>query len=243
MSAFPRSVTAIHQVEISSRCNLRCRYCTSPAIVDGKYPNRKALDMTRAHFERALEWVRFYMRQGSQTDLNLAGIGESTVHPEWVDFVRLAREAVGPKVTIIFATNGLIHDEEMVKAIAPYKPEVWVSLHRPEKAGLAIEMYKKYGLLAGASADPSISANDWASQVDWFNSGDRLPCQWMRMGRVMVMADGRITSCCLDAQGLGVIGHVEDPIGSIETKPYALCKSCYQDIGIEGWDQKMGKPR
>ena len=236
---FPKSITAVHQIEISSRCQLKCVYCPSKNITAGKYPDRPALDMTRAHFERALDWVKFFVRQRTQAELNIAGIGESTMHTDWVDFVKLAREAL-PDGKLIFATNGLIHDEEMVKAIAPYKPEVWVSLHRPEKAGPAVEMYKKYGILAGASADPSISANDWAGQVSWFNSGDRIQCQWLRQGKVFVLADGRISRCCLDASGNGVIGHVDDPIGSVETSPWDLCRSCYQEIGIVGWNQKKG---
>ena len=240
---FPRAVTALHQVEITSRCNLRCIYCPSPAIVGGKYPNRPAVDMTREHFLRSMEWARFYVHQGTQWELNLAGIGESTIHPEFADFVRLAREAVGPRVTLIFATNGIVHDEAMVKAIAPYDPHVVVSLHRPEKAGPAIEVYKKYGLFKGVSADPSMSANDWAGQVAWHNSGRTLRCQWLQDGKVMAMADGRITTCCLDASGAGVVGHVADPIDTVRLKPYELCRKCYQMIDSPHWDQPLGVPK
>lgn len=240
---FPRSVRALHQIEISSRCNLRCVYCPSPSIVAGKYPNRPALDMTTEIFERSLEWVKFYVRQRTQDELNLAGIGESTLHPEFSRFVRLAREAVGDSVKVIFATNGIIHDEELVRSIAPYNPHVVVSLHRPEKAALAVQMYRKYGLLKGVSADPSTGANDWAGQVNWISSGDTLRCQWLQDGKAMAMADGRITTCCLDAQGLGVVGHVNDPLGSVQTKPYDLCRKCYQRIGSEHWDQLKGESR
>ena len=45
-----------------------------------------------------------------------------------------------------------------------------VKLHRPEKAGPAVEAYRKIGALDGVSADPSINAYDWAGQVEWFNS-------------------------------------------------------------------------
>ena len=239
---FPRAVTAIHQVEITSRCNLRCAYCPSRDITAGKYPNRAAVDMTRTTFERALAWVLFYARQGKQHELNLAGIGESTLHPEFIDFVGLARAAL-PTGRLIFATNGLIHDEAMVKAIAPYAPEVWVSLHRPERAGPAIEVYKKYGLLHGISAHPATQANTWAGQVTWFDSSLPSPCPWLRDGWVMVMADGRITTCCIDAQGLGVVGHVDDPLGAISLQPYALCKNCYQTIDPAfAWDQRRGVP-
>lgn len=243
MTTFPRNVRAIHQIEITSRCNLRCVYCPSPQIVSGKFPDRPAMDMTREIYERTLRWVDFYVRQGGQTELNLAGIGESTLHPHFAEFVRRARDTVGERVRLIFATNGLIHDEAMVRAIATYRPEVYVSLHRPEKAGPAIDMYKKYGIFSGVSADPSINANDWAGQVTWQKSGTELPCQWIRDGKVMVMAHGAITTCCLDASGQGTIGHVDDPIGSIQTKPYDLCKKCYQRIDEPTWDQLKGTER
>lgn len=226
---FPRAITRLHQIEITSRCNLKCVYCPSRDIVAGKYPARAAVDMTPATFERALLWVRFYVRTAGQAELNLAGIGESTLHPDFVSFVRLAREAL-PHGRLIFATNGLLCDPAMIEAIAPYKPEVWVSLHRPEKAGIAVKRYREAGLLGGVSADPSINANDWAGQVKWTGRGAPMPCSWLREGKVMVCADGNITTCCLDAAGVGVVGHVSDPIGSCAVQPYSLCASCHHVV-------------
>lgn len=240
--SFPRPSLSLHQIELSTRCSLRCVYCPSPAIVDGKYPGRSALDMTMAHFLRALEWVKLFVRQGTQKELNLAGIGESTLHPAFAEMVLLARRAVGPTVTLTFATNGIGVDEEMVKKIAPAKPEVWVSLHRPEKAARAVQLYKQYGLFVGHSTDPAMNANDWAGQVNWMNSGNRFPCPWLRWGWIMAMADGRLTTCCLDASGSGVVGHVDDPLGSVVLKPYELCKKCYQTIDSPEWDQERGIP-
>ncbi len=230
--ALPRPVTSLHQIEIESRCNLRCSYCPSPHL------GRPKVSMSEAHYLRALEWARHFIRLGTQRELNLAGIGESTMHPDFVRFVHLAREAVGEDVRLIFATNGILASEEMVKALVSARPAVFVSLHRPEKAGPAVDMYQRYGLLAGVSADPSLNRNDWAGQVAITNSdGPGIPCPWIRGGWVMAMADGRITACCLDASGKGVVGHVDDQPGSFGTKPYELCASCYQHIGVQGYDQ------
>src|SRR3990167_3157408 len=103
---FPRYVKALHQIEISSRCSLKCVYCPSPDISKGLYQDRRAEDMNRETFIRALEWVTVFVRKGTQAELNLAGIGESFLHPEFADFVKLAREAVGPLVKLVMATNG-----------------------------------------------------------------------------------------------------------------------------------------
>lgn len=199
------------------------------------------MDMSEQDFSRALVWAAHFVKLGTQDELNLAGIGESTLHPKFVDFVREARQAVGPNVKLIMATNGLIHDENMIAAVQPYNLRVFVSLHRPEKAGLAVSMWRKYGLLDGVSADPSINANDWAGQVEWKNDTQvQMWCTWLAAGRVMAMADGRLTACCLDASGAGVVGHVNDPVGSLSTQAYKLCKTCHHVIINPGWDQKNG---
>lgn len=235
----PRPITSLHQIELTSRCNLRCVYCPSRNIMDGKYPGRPAMDMKWDVYLRALEWVRYYVERGTQHELNLAGTGESTLYPRFVEAVAKAREVVGDSVRLIWATNGLICDEAMVKEIAVYKPVVYVSLHRPEKAGPAIEIYKKYGILEGVSADPSVNANDWAGQVEWHNTeSDISPCVWLRHGRAFVMVNGRICTCCLDVTAQGVMGHINNEIGSVKLAPYAVCRKCYQEIAIIGYDQR-----
>lgn len=213
-------VTNIHQIEITSRCNLKCRYCAHP-----KMPRAKQ-DMDRKTFERALYAATTLRGRTFQREINLAGIGESTMHPEFVDFVALAREKMGSATDIILATNGLLMTDELAAAIAPYRPKVWVSLHRPEKAGLAVEALRRAGILSGVSADPSIASINWAGQVDWPVSAPDMACQWVPLGRAMVMSDGRVTTCCLDGNAEGVIGNVWDVELDWQTRPYRLCEGC-----------------
>lgn len=229
----PRPINSVHQIEITSRCNLKCSYCPSPNL------GRPKVDMSIETFQRALKWVKHYVSVGTQKELNLAGIGESTIHPRFIEMLGLARDVVGDDVKIIFATNGIQITDEQVAAMEPYHPEVWVSLHQPKKAAEAVSLYRKYGLLKGFSIDPSTNANDWAGQVKWKTDfPGSMACQWLRGGWVMVMADGRITTCCLDATGDGVIGHVDDIIDSLQSKPWSLCKGCHQEIAIIGHNQR-----
>jgi hypothetical protein len=244
---FPRGLQSMHQIEITSRCNLRCVYCPShkmpkakdvahlPQVYRTRNGFREQLDMTEAHFRRALEWATHFIKRGTQIELNLAGIGESTMHPQFIDFVRLAREAVGNEVAITLATNGLLVTEEMARGIQPYTPQVWVSLHRPEKAGPAIQILKRHGLYVDKSDHPATSSNNWGGQVDWSHTQEfETACLWQRHGFVMAMADGRITSCCLDAKGTGVIGHLDDAIPTVKQKPFDLCQTCHQHIRCKG---------
>lgn len=230
-----RPITALHQLELSSLCNLRCGYCPSPQIVAGKHPNRPAMHMARETFLRALEWVKHYVKAGTQAELNLAGIGESTLHPNFVEFVRLAREAVGPSVKLILATNGLLVTDELARALAPLKPDVYVSLHQLEKGTLANKRLRAAGVAGNMTADPATYGNDWAGQVDARWKGDyKFSCPWGHKGHAFVYSDGAIGSCCLDASGSGKFGHVNDEIGSLQWRPNAsLCPKCYQVLPAE----------
>jgi hypothetical protein len=216
----------IHQIEITSRCNLRCKYCAHPTM------KRAKVDMEWDIFKRAIEIAKFCQSAGSQGSLNLAGIGESTMHPRFVEMLAYAREQLGKQQELVLATNGLLMTDALAEAIEPFRPAVFVSLHRPERAGLAVEALKRVGLLAGVSADPSISATDWAGTVKWHVSAPRSACPWVKGGWGMVLSDGRITRCSFDSTGIGVFGHVNDDVQPL-TSPYALCKNCHQEVGVE----------
>lgn len=218
-------VRELHQIELTSHCNLRCQYCPSRNLP------RPKLHMTKEHFAEALEWVRRLYLSGTQEELNLAGIGESTMHPNFVEFVQIARVYLGENIRLVFATNGLLMTDELAAAIAPFRPVVFVSLHRPEKAGKAVEVLKKYGLLGGVSADPSVAATNWAGQVKWHVSAARRPCQWVQGGKVFMLADGRVSRCAYDATGEGVLGTISELAG-MKTSPWSLCKGCDQDVGV-----------
>jgi len=190
--------------------------------------------MSDAVWKQTLDWVAYYHQrnQGTQ-ELNLAGIGESTLHPNFVRYVHEAREVVGPDSLLTFTTNGLLITEELAQALAPAKVAVGVSLHRPEKAGPAIAILRRYGLFWAASADPSLNPTNWAGQVNWIVAGHgRRPCVWVRGGAVFVMADGRVSRCCYDASGVGVFATIDDDLTQLATSPYVLCRTCEQDVGV-----------
>lgn len=222
-------IANIHQVEITSRCNLRCHYCVHRSMA------RPKQDMSPETFAKALAWAREFKRRGTQGALNLAGIGESTMHPRFVEFLAAAREALGPpeEQHLDFATNGLLVDDEMARAIAPYRPRVWVSLHRPEKAGPAINALLRAGLQPmGVSVDAAIAGTDWAGQIKWEVTAPRTPCPWVKGGWAVVLSDGRLTRCSFDGTGDGVIGHIDDDVSKMQTSPYRLCAKCHQDVGV-----------
>jgi hypothetical protein len=237
---FPRPITSIHQIELTSRCNLRCVYCTHKDL------GRAKQDMSWETFERALVHVHYHVNQRlEQDELNLCGIGESTLHPDLIKAVARAREVVGKQTFLNFTTNGIDFTEELADALVPYmsshngfRPGVFVSLHRPERAKYAVDRARKRGLLASVSNDPALSSIDWAGQVDFEVTAhpDR-PCMWLREGKAIVFSDGSVSTCCMDSAHDGVIGHINDEPGTLRSKPYRLCASCDQQIGVKGYQQ------
>jgi MoaA/NifB/PqqE/SkfB family radical SAM enzyme len=207
---YPRPIRSIHQIEITTHCNLRCRYCPHP--VQEVLRQQKAMDMEWRIFDRALDWVCELndRRDDRLAELSLTGIGEALLHPDFVDYVAHARKRLGPAIPLVFSTNGILLDDEMCKSLAPYRPRINVSLHRMEKAGPAIQVAKKYGLYDMVNPAPAIAAFNWAGAIDWFVSAPPLMCDYLRYGWGVVLVDGRITTCCLDTAAKGVVGHVDD---------------------------------
>jgi organic radical activating enzyme len=254
---YPRQVEQLHQLELSSNCNLKCVYCSSPTldkpltdsagkslpITQGGGFGRAKENMTLATFERALEHAKFYDRQGTQGELALTGIGEALIHPDFPQLCKLARAAL-PHNLITLSTNGLILanrktdaarelSDRLLDSLEENRVAVYVSLHRPERAKLAIDLLRKRGLLAATNQAFATESFDWAGGLDWEVSipEGSVTCEFLRSGWCVVLADGRVTACCLDSEGGGVSGHVDDPLGSLHIAPWEGvkqgCSGCH----------------
>jgi MoaA/NifB/PqqE/SkfB family radical SAM enzyme/esterase/lipase len=92
-------------VEITTRCNLRCRYCARSMI------NRQALEMPREMFSRILDMLPHAYR------ITLVGLGEPLLHPHIVDIVA---DASSRKRRVALVTNAMLLDKalsrELIKA-------------------------------------------------------------------------------------------------------------------------------
>lgn len=221
---YPRPIVEIHQIEISSDCNLKCSYCPSP-VLDTVH-GREKTNMTMDTYKRSLEWVKYFDEKWTQKELWLHGLGESLLHPEFLKMAAMARKAL-PHTTLRVSTNGLLFDHAIAKELARLKILVHISLHRPEKAGFAVAIAQQYDILEYYDINPVKGAMNWAGQVNWPVLATREVCGWLYDGWGAILQDGRITTCCYDASGVGVVGHVNDKIGSAKIKPYILCETCH----------------
>lgn len=99
----PLSAPESVQIEITTWCNLKCRECgRTKLMAEGKWVNGHiSLDTYRTILEKLPPAQR----------ISLQGVGEPTIHPEFVELVRLAVES-RKYPRIAFVTNGLTHKDE-----------------------------------------------------------------------------------------------------------------------------------
>lgn len=112
-------------VTITSACNLDCPIC----YVHNK--NQDPFHMPVGDFERILTHLK---REHGEIDIvNFTG-GEPLLHPEFSEFLRLAREASVHRVTICSNGIRLARDEELVKRLADAGARVALSFDTFDKA-------------------------------------------------------------------------------------------------------------
>lgn len=226
MRTYPRPLTRIHQIEISSQCNLRCKYCPHPKL------ERSKADMSLSTFIAALDWVKYYRRSGeNQTELSLTGMGEALMHPLVEDMCEQARVALGTEGKLLIATNGILINEDNVKWLKEHNVLLYISTHRPERAGLAYNLAKEAGVQTYLNTAFVNSSIDWAGQVDWqANMPTNHVCQYLYAGWGTVLQNGDIVNCCMDAHGKHVIGNVHTDPDDLEIEPIPLCDKCQLNV-------------
>lgn len=221
---YPREITSVHQLEISSECNLRCKYCPHPHL------ERTKENMTIDTFHKAMEWIKQFEEQGTQNELALTGMGEAVLNPEFRYMAKECRAVLSGRITL--SSNGVAFNENEAKVCADYGIELYISAHRPEKAGPAIQLGRKYGILKDVNGAPMVSAFDWGGQVDWYVSAPKIQCDYLKKGWCVILVNGDVTTCCIDAHGKGIIYNVEDnptPSGTTMA-PWALCDTCHMQV-------------
>ena len=217
--------TTINCIEVSSICDNVCPYCPAPTQME----DRSIGNMSLQTFKKALYWVERFVKAGTQTDLNLHGIGEPTLNPDLPEMIALAREATPGSIN--FNTNG----NNMTPALAlecklAGISSINVTGHKPETTMKAIKAIKSAGIPVFSNQDFATNPNNWGGQVDWTPVVDyTLRCNWLFEGQVFVMWDGRVSRCCLDSKGDGVFATIDEDISQFELTPFVLCENCHHE--------------
>lgn len=189
--------------------------------------------MQIATFEKAIEWVAKFCKDGTQLETNLFGVGEPMLHPRVVQFVAYARQHLPFRHDIHLNTNGNTMTMELAQSLKDAGiTQIDVSGHDHHATANTIRIFRRLGIPHNVSHDFAINPNNWAGQVDWFtpeyNAGD---CPWICRGQAMVMSDGSVTTCCIDAFGKNIIGNIfDDDLSQLDVGYSALCKKCHHTV-------------
>lgn len=221
-------ITSLHDIELTSRCNLRCHYCPQPTMARAK------VDMTDEIFERCLYWLKEFRQQY----VHLHNFGEPTLDPKLVERVEAVRQIVPEP---ILCTNGVGVTRELVRQLKwAGLARMDVSIHRPEVAQWAVSYAKEVGLNSMLAIGPAANTHDWAGQVKGkapvtVNQGE-FDCQFLRYQRAVALSDGSVAACCIDAEGQSARPApptVFDDLRKLSFRPFELCRSCHHVIGPE----------
>lgn len=214
-------IRSISQVEITSRCNLRCKYCPHPKM------QREKADMSEDVFERVLYWLREFKQQ----NVNLHHFGESTLHPRFIEWVDRITDVI-PEARV--SSNGVGVTRDMVKGLKEAGLTcLALSVHRPEVVQKVAEYCVDEGLPYEWASGPLSAPHNWAGQVEGRNSewSKSYVCNFLLSQECVVLADGRIATCCIDAEGISATqGTVFDDLRQMSLTPFSLCKSCHHQI-------------
>lgn len=217
----------IYQIEISNRCNLACSYCPHPT------QRRRQGLMSRETFERSVELL---LRCGQRTAY-LHNFGEPLLHPE-VD--GLVRHCTSRGVAASFFTNGVLVTGEVLAALSGAGLRfLYVSEHTRGEGARVRELIDSGGYpieLRETFRPVQTALHTWAGQVTSQAAGASPhpssgpgPCLFEREHAAVILWDGRVNVCCIDVEGRGVQGSVDDYIADPERYRFRgidLCAGC-----------------
>ena len=213
----------IHQIELSSKCNLACIYCPHRVM------KRKKEDMSWDVFKQAIKQVDVLHKMGNQKEVWLHGLGESLLHPDFLEMMIYARKEL-PNIELMISSNALLLDQKICREMARQQVKLHISVHKPEKIVNGLIYANQFKILDYFGCNPLQGANDWAGQVDWPRIAPFEVCGWIRDGWCVVLADGDIVLCCIIVEKeQGLIGNIFDNISTLEIKSVDLCNKCHLD--------------
>jgi hypothetical protein len=227
-------INTITTLELSSVCNLDCKWCINRLLV--KDPARQAGIMSDVVFDRSLEVIKELVDRGTQRELNLNGNGESLLDGQLIQRIGKLRKALGTKIILMLSTNAVLVNPELAAHLhAAGINRVDVS---PWKAGV---VRKAIHHLAQKGVDGIINwraishSHNWAGQLEPENRVAIEPagvaCHPLLFGSGYIQSEGDVVPCCYDYRNLGRIGHIMDEyILEREVKQFCLCDTCHQVI-------------
>lgn len=181
--------------------------------------------MSDAVFDRVLE---LHKRLG-QRRIVLHNFGDPLMHPGIVDLVRRASAQVE---LVGMSTNGVTFTYELAVELKKAGITHIVFSRHTSHAEHAAEIAKQLAIPCIVRGDFN---HDWAGTSkrhktlfdSEFSTEGELSCAFLLQPMAVVLWNGDVNVCCMDTEGLGVVGNVMDPdILDRNLHPIELCEKC-----------------
>lgn len=167
----------------------------------------------------------------------LHNFGEPLLHPHVAEFVRYCSER---GVMASFFTNGVLITDEVLADLSDAGLRfLYLSEHTKgelDRVQLLIARGNHPIEIRDTFRPVRRELHSWAGQMHQsklvsleLSSPRRTPCIFERERAAVVLWDGRLNVCCIDVEGRGVQGTVDNYLAnpeSYEFKPIRLCASC-----------------
>jgi hypothetical protein len=212
----------IYGIEVSGLCNRYCPYCPYPSST-----REKGL-MSIDTFNISIDLVK----KLNQNWILLHNFGEPLLNPKLIEFIKIARNYVD-KVAI--STNGILLSRDYA-----------ISLKKAGLTGLCISVYDLRVAIKAINNCRGLGILKWVRILfnhTWANTSEQKPyfsyffdiipkpkeCIFKRNDWTVILWDGRISSCCIDMDGNGIIGSIYDknPL-ELHSISFSLCKYCHK---------------
>jgi MoaA/NifB/PqqE/SkfB family radical SAM enzyme len=192
--------------------------------------------MDRSTFEQCIKWIKIFVQRGTQTEINLFGVGEPLMNSNLVEYVKALKKEIPLCIAIHTNTNGGLMNEELAKKLIDAGiTQIDITGHNHLWTAQTVRLFGRLGLKFHVTYDFALVANDWAGQVNWFKSELHYPCPWLNRGQLFIAWNGDILQCCLDAKCTNILGNIfKNEPDDIECKPFELCENCHQSVPETG---------
>lgn len=219
-------IQGVRNVEVSSVCNMACKYCLSAHISKHREPGL----MTLGTFREVVAVIASLSAKYHQHLVWLHGTGEPLLNKNLVEMITYLKNKAS--INIAISTNGLLIDNQMVTDLKDAGiNRIDVSGHDEDIAQKAHGIIKQQGIPSVLSYGFRKGPFDWAGQLDLEGANIRIPsCPWIGSQECFVLHDGRIVSCCFDVFGLNILGHITGDLSQVQIKEFELCHNCNHTI-------------
>ncbi len=218
---------AIHNIELTNFCNLKCNYCPH---------QRMARPKGHMSAETLAKCIELYLKRRLMPRLVIHHFGEPLLHPELEDrLTQIARAGIETQMS----TNGVLLEKKLPLLLSiPGRLYLTLSVHLwveqgPDAYAEALAEWQRRVADTNLTITQAFNASNTGFHFHAWTGGREIEwdylrhCDFLRENMGSVLWNGDMASCCLDCDGESVFGNINDPVAaSACTRPWRGCRTC-----------------